>query len=203
MNNLNVRKSFFLLLIGCASYFFIDQQITMLISPYAKAYQIVFKACTLLIFPPLYLALSAGGFVVARLKKSRWSLHFFEILVAQCLSIAFVRVFKIIIGRARPDIFLKKEIYGFYGFKWDHHFHSFPSGHSMAAFTLATSLALLFPRFRIYFFSIAALLTTSRIFLLGHFPSDVIGTAAIALMIAGGVHHFINSITRRSSYETA
>ncbi len=203
MNSLNVRKAFFLLLIGCASYFFVDQQVTVLISSYPKAYWIAFKGCTLLIFPPLYLALSAGGFIVARLKKNRWTLSFFEILVAQCFSVAFVRVFKIVIGRARPDIFLKKGVYGFYGFEWDHHFHSFPSGHSMAAFTLATSLSLLFPLFRIYFFSIAALLTTSRIFLLGHFPSDVIGTAAISLIIAGGIHHFINSITRRSSYETA
>jgi len=203
MNNLNVRKSFFLLLIGCASYFFIDQQMTLLVSPYAKTYRIVFKGCTLLIFPPLYLALSVGGFVIARLKKSSWSLPFFEILVAQCLSIAFARVFKILIGRARPDIFLKKGVYGFYGFEWDHHFHSFPSGHSMAAFTLASSLALLFPRFRVYFFSVATLLTTSRIFLLGHFASDIIGTAAISLVIAGGVHHFINSITRSSYYETA
>lgn len=202
MNSMNLRKAFFLLLIGCASYFLVDQQIMALVSPYAKAYRLAFKVCTLLIFPPLYLALSAAGFVMARLKKSRWTLPFFEILVAQCLSIAFVRLFKIIIGRARPDIFLKKGVYGFYGFEWNHHFHSFPSGHSMAAFTLATSLALLFPRFRTYFFSIAALLTTSRIFLLGHFPSDVIGTAAIALMIAGGVHHFINSITRSPSYET-
>jgi len=203
MNNMNVRKSFFLLLIGCASYFFVDQQMAMLVSPYAKAYRMIFKGCTLLIFPPLYLALSAGGFVITRLKKSRWSLLFFEILVAQCLSIAFVRIFKIIIGRARPDIFLKKGVYGFYGFEWDHHFHSFPSGHSMAAFTLASSLALLFPRFRIYFFSVAALLTTSRIFLLGHFASDIIGTAAISLVIASGVHHFINSITRSPLYETA
>ncbi len=199
MNNLNVRKSFFLLLVGCASYFYIDQQMVMLVSPYTKPYQVLFKGCSLLIFPPLYLALSAGGFIIARLKKSRWNLPFFEILVAQCLSVAFVRVFKIIIGRARPDIFLKKGIFGFYGFEWDQHFHSFPSGHSMAAFTLATSLALLFPRFRIYFFSIAVLLTTSRIFLLGHFTSDIIGTAAISLVIASGVHHFINSITRSSA----
>ena len=175
----------------------------MLVSPYAKAYRIVFKGCTLLIFPPLYLTLSAVGFVITRLKKSRWSLPCFEILIAQCLSVAFARIFKILIGRARPDIFLKKGVYGFYGFEWDHHFHSFPSGHSIAAFTLASSLALLFPRFRVYFFSVATLLTTSRIFLLDHFASDIIGTAAISLVIAGGVHYFINSITRSSLYEKA
>ena len=199
---MNLRKTFFFLLVALLSYFFLDQQITVLLAPYSKVYRAIWKTGTLLIFPPLYLAFFGGGFLIMRLKKSHWTLPFFEILLAQCLSVAFVRVFKIFIGRARPDIFLKKGVYGFHGLSWDHHFHSFPSGHTMAAFTLATSLSYLFPRYRVAFFSIAIILTISRIFLLGHFLSDVIGTAIIALLIGTGVHKFINAITRSSSYET-
>lgn len=195
---MNLRNAFFLLLLGCFSYLFWDQEIARLVLPYAKPYRALFKGGTLLIFPPLYLILSTGGLILARLKKSCWTLPLFEICVAQCLSVAFVRVFKVLIGRARPDIFLKKGIYGFHGFAWDHHFHSFPSGHTMAAFTLATSLSYLFPRYRILFFGAAAGLTLSRIFLIGHFLSDVIGTAAIALVIGGSVHR----ITRSFTYET-
>jgi len=201
MNAINLRKAFFLILVAGISYFFLDQEVTTYVAPYSKAYRLLLKGCTFLIFPPLYLALSAGGFVASRLKKSRWTLPFFEILVAQSLSIAFVRVFKIIIGRARPDIFLKKGIYGFYGFEWDHHFHSFPSGHCMAAFTLATSLSYLFPRFRIYFFSVATVLTLSRVLLLGHYCSDILGTAAFALLIGGSVHAMITKITTKYDQE--
>lgn len=201
MNNL--RQSFFLITAGLISYFFLDREITSLVSPYTKHYHFLFKGATLCIFPPIYLAASGIGLLFSRLKKTRWTLPFFEIFAAQALSIAFVRVFKILIGRARPDIFLKKGIYGFYGFEWNHHFHSFPSGHTMAAFTLATSLSYLFPKYRFYFLSGAALFSISRIFLLGHYLSDIFGTVAIALLISAAVHHFIQTITRNISYETS
>lgn len=202
MKVLNLRKPFFLIALGALSYLFVDRPLTAAIAPYAKAYKPFYKMATLCIFPPLYLAVSGVGLLVSRLRKSPWTPHFFEVFVSQCLSVAFVRVFKILIGRARPDIFIKKGVYGFYGLEWDHHFHSFPSGHSMAAYVLATSLSLLFPRYRLPFFSVAALLTLSRIFILGHYLSDVIGTAAIALLIGSGVHQIIQTITRKNSHET-
>ncbi|MCB1106827.1 MAG: phosphatase PAP2 family protein [Chlamydiia bacterium] len=198
-----LRNSFFLALLATLSYFFLDIPITTSIAPHSKEFYPFSKGCTLLIFPPLYLALPLIGYLISRFKKSRWTFHFFVIFTAQCLSVAFVRVFKVLIGRARPDIFLKKGIFGFYGFEWNHHFHSFPSGHTMAAFTLATSLSLLFPKGRYLFFTGATLLSLSRIFLLGHFLSDVIGAAAIALIIGKGVHHLCNHITWRHVNETA
>ncbi|MDJ0651754.1 MAG: phosphatase PAP2 family protein [Simkaniaceae bacterium] len=118
--------------------------------------------------------------------------------MSQCLSVAFARVFKILIGRARPDIFLRKGIYGFYGLECDPYYHSFPSGHALTAFTLATSLSFIFPRCPILFYFLATLLSLSRLFLLNHYLSDVIATAAIGVIIAS----FVHILTRRVQYET-
>ena len=166
MDNLNVghpfRKAFFLLLIAGVSYFFLDRELLPLIG---KSHRPLFRGVSSLISPPIHLAIWGGAFLIARLKQSRWTLPLFEIIIAQCLSIAFARVFKILIGRARPEFFLKKGVYGFYGFEWSGHYHSFPSGHALMAFTLATSLSLIFPRLRFLFYSLATLLSLSRLFL--------------------------------------
>jgi membrane-associated phospholipid phosphatase len=115
-------------------------------------------------------------------------LPLFEIIVSQCLSVAFVRIAKVLIGRARPTIYLKTGIYGFHGFEWDHHYHSFPSGHTLMIFTWATSLSLAFPKWRIPLFILATLLALSRVLLAKHYLSDVLGTAAIGMIIATFVH---------------
>ncbi len=199
MDNLNVghpfRKALFLLLIAGAFYFFLDRELLPLIG---KAYKPLFRGVSSLISPPIHLAIWGGAFLIARIKQSRWTLPLFEIITAQCLSVAFARLFKIIIGRARPEFFLKTGAYGFYGFKWSGHYHSFPSGHTLMAFTLATSLSLIFPRFRFLFYPLAALFSLSRIFLFKHYFSDVIGTAAIGIVLASTVH----IMTRRTIYET-
>lgn len=178
-------------------YFFIDFPLIEEIAPYRKTFRSFFKGTSMLIFPPLYLAIWLGAFLWARFLSSskRWTLPFFEIITAQALSVAFVRVFKVIIGRARPDSFLSKDLIGFEFFSSSHHFHSLPSGHTMAAFTLAASLALLFPRMRYFSLSLAFLFSLSRVFLLDHFPSDLFATGAMAILIAQMVHFVLQKVT--------
>lgn len=200
MSNLNIghpfRKAFFLIFLAILSYLFLDREIIPLLG---SSYKPLLKAFSLLIFPPLHLVIWGGAFIVARVKRSPWTLPLFEITLSQCLSVAFARIFKVVFGRARPDTFLKKGIFGFHGFDWSHHYHSFPSGHTLTAFALATSLSFIFPRFRFTFYTFATLFSLSRPFLLDHYISDVIGTAAIGIMIASLVHIII----RRIHYETA
>ncbi|MCB1071837.1 MAG: phosphatase PAP2 family protein [Chlamydiia bacterium] len=199
MDNINsghpFRKAFFLIFLSVLSYVFLDRELLPLIG---KPPFRLWKVFSFLIYPPLHLVFWAGAFIIARTKQNHWTLPLFEITVSQCLSIAFARVFKILFGRARPEIFLKKGIYGFHGLEWNHHYHSFPSGHTLTAFTLATSLSYIFPRFRVLFYSLATLLSLSRPLLLDHYLSDVIATASIGMIIASIVH----IMTRRIHYET-
>ncbi|CCB88864.1 phosphatase PAP2 family protein [Simkania negevensis] len=178
-------------------YFFIDYPLIKALAPYRVAVRTALKAASLLIFPPLHLLIWGIAFIWARFSyaKERFILPFFEIFVAQAISVAFVRVLKVLIGRARPECFLAYDMTGFEFFSPSHHFHSLPSGHTMAAMTLATSLALLFPKFRILGFTIALLLSLSRVFLLDHFPSDLFATGILGILIAQVTHLVIRKIT--------
>ncbi len=192
------RKALFFFFLALIAYFFIDTHFLSL----PEKWHPLMKTFTLLIFPPLHLALWGGLFLYMGLQKKRWSLPLFKITLAQGMVAGAVRVIKILAGRARPDIFFKKGIYGFYGIKWSGYYHSFPSGHSATAFALATSLSLLFPRFSLRFFSLALLFSLSRVLLLKHYLSDVFGAAALGIMVASATHLLIDKIIKRFTHET-
>jgi len=60
-----------------------------------------------------------------------------------------VNILKMLFGKARPILLKKEEIFGFDWFVLPsaYDYHSFPSGHTTTAFTIATVLTLMFPRY--------------------------------------------------------
>ncbi|MEI7885424.1 MAG: phosphatase PAP2 family protein [Clostridia bacterium] len=60
--------------------------------------------------------------------------------------------------------------------------YSFPSGHSMSAFAAATVLFSIHPRWVLAYF-LAGCIAFSRLYLLVHYPSDVLAGALIGILI--------------------
>jgi undecaprenyl-diphosphatase len=63
------------------------------------------------------------------------------------------------------------------------HSSSFPAGHAATAFAGATVLAYVIPRAAPLVFLIAALIGFSRVYVGVHYPTDVLGGAAIGLAV--------------------
>jgi membrane-associated phospholipid phosphatase len=61
--------------------------------------------------------------------------------------------------------------------------YSFPSGHAMSAFAVATAIAIVYPRLRLPAFGIAAAVALSRPYLGVHFWSDVIAGAVVGALV--------------------
>jgi undecaprenyl-diphosphatase len=61
---------------------------------------------------------------------------------------------------------------------------SFPSGHAATSFAGATVLAFAFPRVAPLFYLLATAVGFSRVYLGVHYPLDVVGGAALGILIA-------------------
>ncbi len=94
------------------------------------------------------------------------------------LNLLITHLFKRVLfpGTLRPTMYFEPEAFHHLmeGFNY-HRFYTFPSGHTITAFTVAFFLSYMFPdrRLQLFFFVCALLAGFSRIYLLQHFYADV------------------------------
>lgn len=67
--------------------------------------------------------------------------------------------------------------------------NSFPSGHSLFFFALATGVSFYYPRISILFFLAACTIGLARIEAGAHWPSDVLGGALLGILTSVAFHH--------------
>lgn len=98
---------------------------------------------------------------------------------------------KNIIARPRPQIEIPATIvpFNFY------HSFSFPSGHATIAFAAAYILGREQKKLKWFYFSLATLISFSRIYLGKHYPSDVFAGVLIGLLIGFGSYKLVNKFT--------
>ena len=113
-----------------------------------------------------------------KLLKSLFATLFFSLLVEIFL--------KNLIMRLRPQFVLPGVIEPFDFYQS----FSFPSGHAVISFAAAFVLSRYKPKLKWLYYSLAVIISFSRIYLGKHFPSDVIAGAVIGLGI-GYISHKI------------
>ena len=126
---------------------------------------------------------AAGNGTAAGRARSvtRLSLYFFLTIGA---TSALVHFAKLIVGRARPELFADLGAYSLTPFAYDDLYSSFPSGHSAAVGALFGAFSMLAPRLRSLFLLGALTIGVSRVILGAHYPSDVAAGLLLGLWTA-------------------
>jgi undecaprenyl-diphosphatase len=110
------------------------------------------------------------------------------------MSLAFshllIHVIKKIVHRPRPNTALS-QVNTFCISLYD---YSFPSGHTTAAFSVAASIAAVFPEMGLYVMTLAGCVGISRVYLGVHYPTDIIIGALIGTFAAYYINWFISII---------
>jgi membrane-associated phospholipid phosphatase len=140
-----------------------------------------------------YFILFVPAYILFRFvwKNKLWSMRFLFLFISISASGLISMLIKWLAGRYRP-IMLGKGFFGFNFFGVGYEWTSFPSGHSITAFSLAAAISILFPRAGIPAFIIAVFIGISRIIITAHYLGDVIGGAGIGILCTLAVKHFFD-----------
>ena len=124
-----------------------------------------------------HVLVALAGMAVAYFKGNKtWVRICLALIIACAVGGAAARVGKIALGRARPSA---HESHHWSGPKLTSKFHSFPSGHATASVAFFTTLLLARRKIAAPLLFIPAVIGCSRIYLLAHYFSDVIGGVVI------------------------
>ncbi|KTC95796.1 phosphatase PAP2 family protein [Legionella erythra] len=118
-----------------------------------------------------------------------WQIRAWFMLANTLFASAICGVLKVLLGRARPKMWLNDNLYGFYGWKLDAHFLSFPSGHTTTIMSVVLALSILFPRHWLALILTGMLVAFSRILLVHHYISDVLAASYLTLLEVGFVYY--------------
>lgn len=145
-----------------------------------------------------YFILLIPAFILTRFiwKNEQWSARILFLLFSLILSGVLNTGIKWLAGRNRPLILFEDGVFGFDFFKiaFLYESTSFPSGHAVTAFTLATAISFISPRWSVVAFVVAVLIALSRVLLTAHYLSDVIAGAAVGTICALGIKYLFDRI---------
>ena len=109
------------------------------------------------------------------------AIYFFAAIAASGIV---AQIVKHIVGRARPKLFAVDGPYSFHGLSIQNSWASFPSGHTTSAFAAAVALGFMRPQWRGRLLAAAVIIGLSRVLVGAHYPSDVVGGAALGSLVS-------------------
>jgi undecaprenyl-diphosphatase len=112
------------------------------------------------------------------------------LFLAVALPVLAAELIKWVAGRGRPFVGGKANAFNFVPFTGTEAYFSFPSGHAVTAFALAFAVTAIRPRLWVVAFVYALLIGVSRLVLLAHHPSDIVGGALIGIVGAMAVRYW-------------
>lgn len=178
---------FVLVILGC--YFYIDKQLASFLFPINYRANVRWLTwLTSLGTGALYIV----GFLLAALffryvkPKPVWEARAWFLWLCIVLCSTITAVLKVLLGRARPDLWFEAKLYGFYGWQMmQRPFMSFPSGHTTTMMSVALGLSIIFPRHWLLFMATGFLVALSRVLLLQHYLSDVLTATYLVIIEIG------------------
>lgn len=128
-------------------------------------------------------------------KNVLWEQRAWFLLACVILTNLVGAVLKVTFSRSRPDLLFDGDFFGFYWFRLNDLFWSFPSGHSITIASIAAGLGVLFPRYFYAFLGLALLVISTRVFLYFHYLSDVMTGSYLSILVVG---FFAESLKRKN-----
>jgi len=141
----------------------------------------IFLLSALLCVTPLVLAARGFGPKVEAGLRLLAGRAFFVFCANLFSGIVGSQIIKHLVGRARPPLIHLVGPFHFEPLSFKSTLASFPSGHTITAFTTASALGVFAPKIRIPLYLLAIAVGISRLMLRAHYPSDVVAGAAIGM----------------------
>ncbi len=184
---------FMLVLAFCVfSYFFLDRQLSLFLYSAITAQQYsIAKLVTKLGEANWYFIILTLATLFFRYiaKSSRGTQISLFLLLAIALPSIGCDIIKFSLGRTRPALLISEHLYQFTFFKTHTNYLSFPSGHSTLITGLMLGLCFVFNRFWLLFVLIFLLVSSTRIFIIAHYLTDVIGGMYLSLLIVPWIYN--------------
>jgi membrane-associated phospholipid phosphatase len=183
-----------ILLILACSYLFFDQTLAVMLAKLNLSSNFpVLGWITFVGSSKIYLI---GFFLMALFFRwidvsPRWEARSWFLWLCVAVANLICGVLKVLLGRARPEVWLQTQDYGFHWFKTTGDYWSFPSGHTTTVMSLVFGLSVLFPRYWVGLVSAAILIALSRVLLVQHFLSDILMATYLALIEVTLLVHYL------------